>query len=59
MLGPPSQGSEVAVARTRLDGMADHCVLPVAHLTMVLAVRVQAETLRLLAEGRAAHDART
>lgn len=52
MLGPPSQGSEVVVARTRLDGMADHCVLPVAHPMMMRAVRVQAETLRFLAEGR-------
>ncbi|WP_244535429.1 alpha/beta hydrolase [Methylorubrum salsuginis] len=47
----PNDG-RVTVARTRLDGMADHRVLPVAHPTMMRAPRVQAETLRFLAEGR-------
>lgn len=47
----PNDG-RVTVARTRLDGMADHHVLPVAHPTMMRAPRVQAETLRFLAQGR-------
>ena len=47
----PNDG-RVTVARTRLDGMDDHCVLPVAHPTMMRAVHVQSETLRFLAEGR-------
>lgn len=47
----PDDG-RVTVARTRVEGMTDHRVLPVAHPTMMRAVRVQAQTLRFLAEGR-------
>lgn len=51
----PNDG-RVTVARTRLDGMADHIVLPVAHPTMMRAARVRTETLRFLTEGRFSAD---
>lgn len=43
----PNDG-RVTVARTRLDGMADHRVLPVAHPTMMRAPSVQAAALQFL-----------
>jgi pimeloyl-ACP methyl ester carboxylesterase len=43
---------KVSVASTRIDGMADHIVLPVAHALMVLDARVAEQTMCFLKEGR-------
>lgn len=51
----PSDGT-VAVAETRLDGLADHLVLPVSHSGMLLSPEVSRQVLHFLADGRfAAH----
>jgi pimeloyl-ACP methyl ester carboxylesterase len=42
----------VAVSETRLPGAADHTVLPVSHLGMLLAERVAHETGVFLTQGR-------
>lgn len=42
----------IAVSETRLPGAADHIVLPVSHLGMLLSERVAHETGRFLTEGR-------
>lgn len=47
----PSDGT-VAVAETRLDGLADHLVLPVSHSGMLLAPEVSRQVLHFLANGR-------
>ena len=47
----PNDG-RVTVARTRVEGMADHRVLPTTHPLMMRDRRVQAETLHFLTEGR-------
>ncbi|KQQ18647.1 hypothetical protein ASF53_24285 [Methylobacterium sp. Leaf123] len=51
LLPGPNDG-RVTVARTRLDGMTDHIVLPTAHPTMMWNRSVAAETLHFLREGR-------
>lgn len=52
LLLPGPDDGRVTVARTRIVGMADHIVLPVAHPTMVWSRRVHDEILRFLREGR-------
>jgi pimeloyl-ACP methyl ester carboxylesterase len=42
----------VAVSETRMPGAADHIVLPVSHLGMLLSARVAHEAGRFLNEGR-------
>ncbi|MBB2965157.1 triacylglycerol lipase [Methylobacterium sp. R2-1] len=55
LLLPGPNDGRVTVARTRLEGMAGHIVLPVAHPTMMWNRRVLAETLHFLREGRFGH----
>lgn len=52
LLLPGPNDGRVTVARTRLAGMADHIVLPVAHPTMMWSRRLQDETLHFLRVGR-------
>jgi hypothetical protein len=52
LLLPGPNDGRVTVARTRLDGMADHIVLPAAHPTMMWNRRVLSETLHFLPWGR-------
>ncbi|CAO4165561.1 esterase/lipase family protein [Methylorubrum extorquens] len=52
LLLPRPNDGRVTVARTRLDGMTDHIVLPAAHPTMMWNRRLAAETLHFLREGR-------
>ena len=52
LLLPGPNDGRVTVARTRVEGMTDHIVLPVAHPTMMWNRRVQAETVHFLREGR-------
>ncbi|MBA9071758.1 pimeloyl-ACP methyl ester carboxylesterase [Methylobacterium sp. RAS18] len=52
LLLPGPNDGRVTVARTRLDGMTDHIVLPAAHPTMMWNRRLAAETLHFLREGR-------
>jgi pimeloyl-ACP methyl ester carboxylesterase len=47
----PNDGT-VAVRETRLDGAADHLVLPVSHLGMLVSARVAEECGRFLRDGR-------
>ena len=51
----PSDGT-VAVAETRLAGMADHVVLPVSHFGMLFARSVAGQTIRFLHTGQFDHD---
>ncbi len=41
----------VTVAETRLDGLADHCVLPASHSGLVLSAEVAAQTAHFLRHG--------
>jgi pimeloyl-ACP methyl ester carboxylesterase len=52
LLLPGPNDGRVTVARTRLEGMADHIVLPAAHPTMMWNRRVLSETLHFLRWGR-------
>ncbi len=47
----PNDGT-VAVRETRIEGAADHLVLPVSHLGMMLSTRVADECGRFLRDGR-------
>jgi pimeloyl-ACP methyl ester carboxylesterase len=57
LLGPlalPHDGT-VAVAETRIEGAADHLVLPVTHLSMLWSAAVADQAVQFLREGRFAH----
>jgi hypothetical protein len=50
-IGGPGDGT-VAVAETRVTGLADHCVLPVSHSGLVLSRAVVRNTVQFLETGR-------
>ncbi|MCE7031143.1 alpha/beta hydrolase [Lysobacter sp. GX 14042] len=52
----PSDGT-VAVAETRLDGLADHLVLPLSHSGMLFSRRAAGQAVEFLRHGRFRHDA--
>jgi len=45
----------VAIAETRLNGLADHLVLPVSHSGMLLSAEVSRQARHFLAQGRFEH----
>ena len=47
-----SNDGKVSVASTKLDGMTDHVVLPIAHTFFPVSRRVMAKTLAFLQNGR-------
>ena len=47
----------VAVAETRIDGLADHIVLPTSHTGLLLSARAARQVAHFLAHGRFVHDA--
>jgi pimeloyl-ACP methyl ester carboxylesterase len=49
---PKPHDGRVAVARTRLAGMADHIVVPTTHSFMPGSARVHRQVLHFLAQGR-------
>ena len=49
--GEPNDGT-VAVRETRIEGAADHVVLPVSHMGMLLSASVAASCGRFLRDGR-------
>jgi pimeloyl-ACP methyl ester carboxylesterase len=54
LLGPfpePNDGT-VAVEETRVDGLADHIVLPVSHVALLWSAAVAAQTEHFLLHGR-------
>ncbi|MER2252526.1 alpha/beta fold hydrolase [Methylorubrum podarium] len=55
LLLPGPNDGRVTVARTRLEGMADHVVLPAAHPTLMRNRRALSQTLHFLCEGRFDH----
>lgn len=50
----PSDGT-VAVAETRLEGLADHIVLPLSHSGMLFSTRAVAQAIAFLRHGRFRH----
>ena len=56
LLPRPNDG-KVSVAATRLDGMADHIVIPVAHSLMPVHPRSVGQALAFLRHGRFDHGA--
>jgi pimeloyl-ACP methyl ester carboxylesterase len=57
LLGPfpePNDGT-VAVAETKVDGLADHVVLPVSHFSLLWSSAVATETEHFLLHGRFRH----
>lgn len=53
---PGADDGKVAVARTRLEGMADFLVLPAAHSLMMRDPEVMQQVVHFLQAGRFAHD---
>ena len=47
----PGDGT-VAIAETRVEGLADHCILPVTHTSMLYSRKVAQKTARFLESGR-------
>jgi hypothetical protein len=52
---PVPHDGTVAVAETRIEGAADHLVLPVTHLSMLWSAAVADQAVHFLREGRFAH----
>lgn len=50
-LDGPHDGT-VSVSETRHPDLADHCVLPVSHMSMLVSQKVNDEVVHFLAEGR-------
>lgn len=51
IIGKPNDG-KVSIESTKLEGMADHCVVPVSHLMLTYRRRVNRLIAQFLKEGR-------
>lgn len=49
---PGADDGRVTVARTRLDGMTDHIVIPASHALMIRNKEAMAQTIAFLKDGR-------
>ncbi len=49
---PKPHDGKVAVASTKLDGMRDHCVLPISHTQMLVSAAARREILAFLQHGK-------